>query len=531
MLFLVKEACRVIIDLIMENPPKTANDLAKIKSAVAKTYSLSEFPRNSDILQAADDDERDFLLPILVKKPSRTMSGVAVVAVMSKPLPCPHGKCTMCPGGVEQNSPQSYTGFEPAAMRGKMYDYDSKRQVKARLQQLEAIGHNTTKIDLILMGGTLPAAPLEYQESFIKGCLDGITNKDSKTIEEAIQFAETSERRCIGITVESRPDTCSLQNLRQLLDWGITRVEIGVQILNDSVYERINRGHTVQDVANAFKYLRDLGLKITAHVMVGLPGISWEEELASYKRLMSDQQFIPDELKIYPLMLMENTKLYDEYLAGKYEPLTHEETVKRVAEFKANTLPSIRIKRILRDIPATRVFAGPKKSDLREHAQRYLEETGRKCQCIRCREVGHMQMKGISPSVKDIELVKREYNASFGKEIFLSYEDTSQDIILGFLRLRHPSKDKIIAAVPDNAPFSIIRELHIYGSVVGIGETAGETTNWQHKGYGTKLITEAEELARDMGSEMILVTSGIGVREYYAKRGFVHLLPYMAKKL
>ncbi|HUT82344.1 MAG TPA: tRNA uridine(34) 5-carboxymethylaminomethyl modification radical SAM/GNAT enzyme Elp3 [Candidatus Bathyarchaeia archaeon] len=526
-----KESCREIVDLILENPPKTTNDLAKIKRAIAKKYSLAEFPRNSDILQVATDDERDFLLPFLVKKPSRTMSGVAVVAVMSKPMPCPHGKCTMCPGGVEQDSPQSYTGFEPAAMRGRMYDYDSKKQVIARLQQLEDIGHNTTKIDMILMGGTFPAAPLDYQESFIRGCLDGITHKESTSIKEAIHFAETSERRCIGITVETRPDTCSLENLRQLLDWGITRVELGVQILDDQVYQRINRGHTVQDVAKAFKYLRDLGLKITAHMMVGLPGISWESELASYKKLMSDQKFIPDELKIYPLMLMENTKLYEEYLAGDYEPLTHEETVRRVAEFKVNTLPSIRIKRILRDIPAPRIFAGPKKSDLREHAQKYLEETGRKCQCIRCREVGHMQMKGITPSEKDIELVKREYDASNGKEIFLSYEDTSQDIILGFLRLRHPSSEKVITAVPENTPFSIIRELHIYGSVVGIGELAGETTNWQHKGYGTKLILEAEELAKSFGSELLLVTSGIGVREYYAKRGFEHLLPYMAKKL
>ncbi|MBN1328024.1 MAG: tRNA uridine(34) 5-carboxymethylaminomethyl modification radical SAM/GNAT enzyme Elp3 [Candidatus Heimdallarchaeota archaeon] len=526
-----KESCREIIEHIIEYPPKNANDLAKIKRMVAKKYSLAEFPRNSEILQAATDEEREFLLPILVKKPSRTMSGVAVVAVMSKPIPCPHGKCSMCPGGVELDSPQSYTGFEPAAMRGKMFDYDSKSQVRARLQQLKDIGHNTTKIDLILMGGTLPAAPLEYQESFIKGCLDGITNKESATIEEAIKFAETSERRCIGITVETRPDTCSLQNLRQLLDWGITRVEIGVQILNDSAYERINRGHTVHDVVNAFRYLRDLGLKITAHMMVGLPGISWEEELASYLKLMNDQRFIPDELKIYPLMLMEKTKLYEEYLAGAYDPLTHEETVRRVAEFKVNTLPSIRIKRILRDIPATKVFAGPKKSDLREHAQRYLEETGRKCRCIRCREVGHLQMKGISPSVKDIELIKREYDASNGKEVFLSYEDTSQDIILGFLRLRHPSKEKVITEVSENTPFSIIRELHIYGSVVGIGDVAGITTNWQHRGYGTKLISEAEELARAVGSELILVTSGIGVREYYAKRGFEYLLPYMAKKL
>ncbi|MHA1221331.1 MAG: tRNA uridine(34) 5-carboxymethylaminomethyl modification radical SAM/GNAT enzyme Elp3, partial [Candidatus Heimdallarchaeota archaeon] len=230
-------------------------------------------------------------------------------------------------------------------------------------------------------------------------------------------------------------------------------------------------------------------------------------------------------------MLMENTKLYDEYLAGDYEPLTHEETVKRVADFKEITLPSIRIKRVLRDIPATKVFAGPKKSDLREHAQRYLKETGRNCSCIRCRDVGHLHMKGIRPSEKDIELVKREYDASGGKEIFLSFEDTSQEIILGFLRLRHPSADRLIKAVPPQKPYSIIRELHVYGSVVGIGESADQAVNWQHRGYGTKLIEAATELSREVGSELLLVTSGIGVREYYAKKGFERLMPYMALNL
>ncbi|NHJ85266.1 MAG: tRNA uridine(34) 5-carboxymethylaminomethyl modification radical SAM/GNAT enzyme Elp3 [Asgard group archaeon] len=531
MLPLESKIFREILDTILELQPKSSKELAQIKRDICKKYSLSNFPRNSDILQQATDEERELVLPILVKKPGRTISGVAVVAVMSKPLPCPHGKCTMCPGGPEEDSPQSYTGFEPAAMRGRMYDYDSYQQVTARLNQLEAIGHNTSKIDLILMGGTLPAAPLDYQESFIKGCLDGITQQESNSIEEAISFAETSNRRCIGITVETRPDTCSLDNLQQLLNWGITRVEVGVQILDDRVYERINRGHTVEDIAQAFQRLRDLGLKVTAHMMVGLPGISWDEELAGFKTLMHDERFIPDELKIYPLMLMEKTKLYDEYLQGKYEPLTHEETVKRVAEFKVNTLPSIRIKRILRDIPATRVFAGPKKSDLRQHAQKYLEETGRICRCIRCREVGHKQLLGLEPDEKSIELIRREYNASSGKELFLSFEDTSQDILLGFLRLRHPSKNNHLIAAVGDTPISVIREVHVYGSVVGIGDTTS-SKKWQHKGFGTKLIDEAEKIAKEEAdSELILVTSGIGVREYYANRGFEKLLPYMAKKL
>ena len=531
MFFLESKIYREIIARILETPPKNSKELAAIKRAICKKYSLDRFPRNSDILQYVTEDEREFVLPILIKKPSRTLSGVAVVAVMSKPMPCPHGKCTMCPGGPEEDSPQSYTGYEPAAMRGKLHDYDPKRQVINRLEQLEAIGHNTSKIDLILMGGTLPAAPLEYQEGFIKGCLDGITKKNSVNIQEAISLAEKSKRRCVGITVETRPDTCSMENLEQLLEWGITRVEIGVQILSDKVYERINRGHTVQDVTNAFKQLRDLGLKVTAHMMVGLPGATWKDELESFKKLMQDPQFIPDELKIYPMMLMKNTQLYQEYLEGKYEPLTFEETVKRVAGFKAEIPPYIRLKRVLRDIPATRVFAGPKKSDLREYAQKYLEDSGEKCRCIRCREVGHQQRKGIHPNRKDIELVRRDFYASDGKEVFLSFEDVSQDIILGFLRLRNPSEDKLIKKLKEKS-YSIIRELHVYGPLVGIGIDANIQTDWQHKGYGTKLIEEAVTISRDeFDSELLLVTSGIGVREYYLKRKFKKMLPYLGREL
>jgi len=531
MCFLESKIYREIIEIILKNPPKSSKELASIKRSICKKYSLNKFPRNSDILLLATEEEREQVIPVLLKKPSRTLSGVAVVAVMSKPMPCPHGKCTMCPGGPEQESPQSYTGFEPAAMRGKIHDYDPKGQVINRLQQLESIGHNTSKIDLILMGGTLPAAPLDYQENFIKGCLDGVTLRDSSNIEEAISFAETSKRRCIGITVETRPDTCSLDNLERLLNWGVTRVEIGVQMLNDKVYKRINRGHTIQDVTNAFKRLRDLGLKVTAHMMAGLPGATWEEELDSFKMLMQDSRFIPDELKIYPMMLMENTQLYQEFLKGQYEPLTFDETVRRVASFKEEILPSIRLKRVLRDIPAPKIFAGPKKSDLREYAQRYLEESGKTCRCIRCREVGHQQKKGKQLSKEDIELVRREYNASDGKEIFLSYEDTSQDIILGFLRLRQPSEDRLISVVGEKS-FSIIRELHIYGSLVGIGLDAKISSDWQHKGYGTNLIEEAVKISRDEAeSELLLVTSGIGVREYYLKRGFKKMLPYLGREL
>ena len=266
-------------------------------------------------------------------------------------------------------------------------------------------------------------------------------------------------------------------------------------------------------------------------MMVGLPGISWQEELESFQTLMTDSRFIPDELKIYPLMLMEQTKLYEEYLAGEYEPLTHDETVKRVAEFKANIPPTIRLKRVLRDIPATRIFAGPKKSDLREYAQRHLEASGRRCRCIRCREVGHQQKRGVALAEEHIELVRRDYPASDGKEVFLSFEDVSKDVILGFLRLRHPSKPPLLSVVGDS-PFSIIRELHVYGSLVNIGATAQHSFDWQHKGYGTKLIEEAARISKEeAGSTLLLVTSGIGVREYYAKRGFEKLLPYMVRKL
>ncbi len=514
---------------LLEKKPSTKKELERYKKEFCARYSLKRLPKNSEILKVASEDEKK-QLSVLVTKPVRTISGVAVIAAMTKPFPCPHGACTMCPGGPDVGMPQSYTGHEPATLRGIANQFDPVKQVKTRLKQLSTLGHPTDKIDLIVMGGTFTSMPKEYQKQFIKGLLDGLNGEPSKTIEEAILKNETAKHRCVGITIETRPDYFRKEHVDFLLELGMTRVELGVQTLFDDVYLAFNRGHDVDAVVKAFSIARDAALKITAHMMLGLPGSNAQKDIESFKILFNDPRFKPDEIKIYPLVVTKNTVIYEDLLAGRYKALTDEETIKRIAKIKSMTPPYVRIKRIMRDIPAHQIVAGPRKSHLRLLAQQYMEKNGLSpCRCIRCREVGHVyNKKKILPDPSNIELVIREYDASNGTEFFLSYEDVVNDIIIGFLRLRELG-DNVFRNELLDRPTMVVRELHVYGKEVQIGQKI--TDAWQHKGFGRKLIMHAEEIARNKGYEKLAIISGIGVREYYRKWGYEKDGVYVSKLL
>ena len=262
----------------------------------------------------------------------RTLSGVAVVAVMTSPAPCPHGKCIFCPGGVDNNSPQSYTGREPAALRGANYEFDPERQVRGRMEQLEIIGHETEKVDLIIMGGTFTSRERTYQDEFVKRCFDGLNGKVAETLTEAQAINETSEHRCIGMTVETRPDHFTAEICGNVLRLGTTRVEFGVQILDDNILSSVNRGHGVSSVTNATKEAKDAGIKVCYHVMPGLPGSSMEKDVGSFRRMFDDERFRPDMVKIYPTLVVKGTKLYDMWLNGEYRPLDTEAATETIAE-------------------------------------------------------------------------------------------------------------------------------------------------------------------------------------------------------
>lgn len=456
-------------------------------------------------------------------KPVRSISGVSVITAMVSPRSCPQpSPCIYCPGGPKLGTPQSYTGREPASMRALQYRFDPFLQVEARVKQLEAMGHWVDKIELIIFGGTLTAYPPEYLRWFVKRCLDALNGCSSASLEETKQLAENSKRRVSNIVFETRPDWCREKHLDFLLELGGTRVELGVQILDDSIYHMVKRGHTTQDVTQATQLARDAGFSVTYHLMTGLPGSSPQKDLESFKRVLEDPNFKPDGLKIYPTMVLPGTELYELWKRGEYRPYSEEELVGLLVEMKRMVPPWVRIHRILRDIPINLTVAGPKRGDLRRVIQERLNGG---CRCIRCREIGHVYYRTGKIPEGEVEFKVEKYWAGGGWEFFLTLEKGGA--LVGLLRLRLPSE---LAHRPEIQSAAVVRELHIFGEMVPVG-----CKPWvgamQHRGFGARLLREAEEIAKKEGAKKLLVLSGLGVRNYYRKFGFEEDGPYMSKKL
>ena len=515
------EIYKEIISEILNKKIVTKDEIHKIKLGFCRKYNLDRIPSDADILSKVDEEFYPFLEPVLRMKPVRTISGVAVVAVMTSPAECPHGKCSYCPGGVDYGSAQSYTGREPAALRAGMHNFEPFLQAKSRIEQLGIIGHPTDKIDLIVMGGTFTSRNVDYQNFFVKRCFDALNDKESKNLEEAQRINERTKHRCIGLTIETRPDWCKKEHVDQILRLGGTRVELGVQSTFDSVLKKIERGHTVQDSVDATRILKDSGLKVCYHMMPGLLGSNRDMDLESFKKIFSDEKFRPDMLKIYPTLVIKGTKLYDKWKNKKYKALTTDEAAEIIAEVKRIVPRWIRIQRIQRDIPVPLIEDGVKKSNLRQIVEEEMKKRGGKCYCIRCREVGHKMLNNITPDTENTKVLRTDYDASGGKEIFLSFEDVKKDILIGFARLREPGNE---------AGYTIIRELKVFGQMLPVGEKP--KYEWQHRGYGEKLVRECERITNEeFGYKKILVNSGAGARNYYRKNGYRKYGFYMGKKL
>ena len=522
---------RAIIDALLSSEQVLDRRIInRIKNRICAEFKRSQVPSNADVLQAAIPEESEVLLPLMQKRPVRTISGVAVVATMTEPIACPHGKCAYCPGGPDLGVPQSYTGHEPATMRGIQHNFDSYDQTKSRLDQLSTIGHSIQKVELIVMGGDWCSKPFDYRESFVKGALDAMNGERSSTLQKAMKTNETAEVRNVGLTFETRPDWVTEQSIDEMLQMGATRVELGVQCLSDDILELVQRGHDVQSTIQATQMLRDAGLKICYHMMPGLPSSTPERDVEDFKTLFNDSRFQPDMLKIYPTIVVKNTKLYDWWKSGEYIPYTNNQIISLVGTAVNNMKEYVRIQRMQRDIPLHQIEAGLNKGNLRELVHQYMFENNLRNPTIRYREVGHFQMRSdaeIDPG--NIQLIKRDYAAADGTEYFLSFEEPDLDIIFGFLRLRIPSdityRDEI-----NKSLCAMIRELRVYGPVVNIGEHDPEA--WQHLGFGEKLIDEAERLVSDkFDARRILVNSGIGVKEYYRNLGFTDIGPYLEKNI
>ena len=527
---MTRNAYREIIQRLMQIEKPTLRDVNLAKTQVAQALNLRTLPPNSMLIRNLKPDEKK-LLPILRRKHIRTISGVTVVAVMTKPTPCPKTEpCAYCPGGPSLGSPQSYTGFEPAAMRGRQNRYDPYRQVRSRINQLESIGHIVDKIELLIMGGTFPATPKKYQTRFIQRCLDAITQQKSHSLTEAKKQAETSHIHNVGITVETRPDWAKQTHVNLMLDMGVTRVELGVQNIYNDMYRQVNREHTVQDVKDATRIVKDAGLKAAYHMMPGLPGSSPKRDLNAFKTIFTSPDYKPDMLKIYPCLVIKGTKTYEWWKNDTYQPYTTEQAAELVAEIKKIVPPWVRIMRVQRDIPAQLIEAGVRNSNLRQLAQQKLKEQNMRCRCIRCREVGHRWLKDhIKPNLNKTEIQIITFKASEGTELFISAENSASDILIGYLRLRIPSAKAHRPEITAQ-PSSIVRELHIYGPVVQVGKRHAKA--WQHKGYGQQLLAEAERITHEeYNRSKITVTSALGTKQYYKQLGYHYDGPYMSKAL
>ncbi len=532
-------ACREILEQILNHEITSDRKLDAAKKRVSAKYKLPSLPKNSEILLLCSADERAVAIHLLQRKSVRTISGVAVVAVMTSPYPCPHGACIPCPGGPASvfQTPQSYMGREPATMRAIQCGYDPYEQVAVRLRQLQSIGHPVDKVELIVMGGTFTARPPDYQQWFVGRSISamndfggaGVADQDVDLdidIESIIATNETAAVRNIGITFETRPDHLSREEIDRVLEMGATKVEVGVQSIYDRVLEKIDRGHTVQDSIAANKRLRDSGLKVGFHIMVGLPGSDANDDLNMFKTLFSDPAFCPDHLKIYPTLVTEGTVLHRWWKDGSYHSLDNESAIGLLADIKSVLPKWVRLQRIQRDIPAQQIAAGVTKSNIRQLAEERLRSRGGSCRCIRCREVGHASLHGMAPD--KIELLIETYSACDGTEHFISFEDRGNGILIGFLRLRFPDSPHRIELLGA----ALVRELVVYGRMVPLGaESSPRSDQWQHRGYGRELLAAAEDLASGHGFSKIAVTSGIGVREYYRARGYVREGAYMLKCL
>jgi len=456
-----------------------------------------------------------------VRKPTKTLAGVTPIAVMCKPKPCKHGACLYCPS---LNVPQSYTPKSPPVLRAERLGYNPRFQVESRLKAYGLMHHPTDKIELIIMGGNFTEYDKKYKQEFVKQCYDALNGKKSKNLEQAKKINEKARHRCVALCIESRPDTLvkDKNSINELLNFGCTRVELGVQCLDDKIYTRVNRGHTVQDVIQATKLLRDAGFKIGYHMMLGVPGSSEKKDIEMFKKLFRDERFKPDQLKIYPCQVIKGAALERVYKNKKYRPYS-EEKIKSLIIKIMRIIPNYcRVMRVMREIPPDYLTAGTTRIDLRKDIELEIRKKGYRIKEIRFREIG-FEFRDKLPREKisqKLILKITEYRASRGTEYFLEIVN-KDNILFGLCRLRI-NKDR------KNEIPAILRELHVYGQSLAIGEKAKSEIS-QHKGLGKRLIAEAEKIAKNKEADSLFVISGVGVRQYYRKLGYKLIGPYMAK--
>ncbi len=496
------------------------------KSALVAAYN--------ELIASGAWEADEALLARIRLKPVRTLSGVTTVTALTKPYPCP-GKCIFCPDDVRM--PKSYLPDEPGAARALENDFDPYRQVASRLESLASVGHPTDKIELLILGGTFSSYRRDYQAWFVLNCFEALNashhgehrehgesqNKNSvlNALLDAQAFNETTPHRNVGLSIETRPDEVTPDELAWLRTLGVTKVQMGAQSLDDHILELNRRGHTVADLRRAVALLRAGGFKIVLHWMPNLLGATLESDRADFPRLWDG--LCPDEIKIYPTQLLENAPLYEIWKRGDYHPYSTEDLVNLIADVKPTIPRYCRVNRVIRDIPSTHVVEGNKRTSLRQDVHAELARRGTRCHCIRCREVRGEKVDAASLRLDDLV-----YHPDGAEEHFLSFV-TSDDKIAGFLRLSLPGPDSPAAGLADLDGAAIIREVHVYGQSLQVGQE--QTGAAQHAGLGTRLLAEADRLAGAKGYRRMAVIAAVGARQYYLERGFERGELYLVKSL
>jgi len=473
------------------------------------------FPGNAEILKRYHNEVREGLREknpeierLLVLNKVRSESGVVTITVMTKPFPCP-GRCIYCP--TEENVPKSYLSNEPPVLRAIHTQYDAYGQFLYRLKALKNTGHRSEKIELIIKGGTWTAYPKAYQEAFIQRCLDAANETASTSLEDAQAINETAQHRVVGLTIETRPDSVSPEEIQQLRLLGVTRVELGVQSLDEAVLKASIRDHGIKDIRTATRLLKDAGFKVAYHMMPNSPGSTLETDLESLRTTFEDPDFKPDGMKIYPCVVVKSAALYGLWKKGEYRSYTDDELVALLVEAKKHVPRYTRLERVIRDVPATSIESGCTISNLRERVLTKLKEQGFSCHCLRCRQIR-------DSATGDFQFHSEEFEASGAQEFFLSFEDAGRERLAAFLRLRISG---------DHAD---VRELHTYGRQLPIEPGSADDTSGQHRGFGKQLLNAAEELAFErFNCTKVRVISGVGARAYYRKLGYRLEDTYMVK--
>jgi elongator complex protein 3 len=518
---LVKEAYQAKI--------RSHEDLHLLKNRFA-VRNKAGFPSNADLIQAYRQlvekgelaEDRDFM-KILRKRSVRSLSGIASITVITKAYPCPGG-CIFCP--AEPEMPKSYLSNEPAIMRAILNNFDSFRQTRNRLSSLNKTGHRTNKIDVIVSGGTFSFYPHRYQTDFTRGIFNALNGVKSRSLEEAQKINETAENRCIGLSFETRPDHITEEELRRLRRLGCTKIEIGVQSLNDRVLTLNRRGHGIAETKRALQLIRDAAYKVNCHIMPNLYGSTPEIDYEDMVELFLNPAYRPDWLKIYPTMVVPWSQLEAIWKKGLHVPYSDQELIDLMVKVKQVIPEYVRIARLYRDIPSTTITAGSKISNIRQLIQAQMKEQNVTCRCIRCREI-----KDEKVIFNDLTLNVNEFDASEGREFFITFDDMKRDRLAALLRLRFSSyslkgKRHFIRELEGAA---LVREVHTYGEQVEI--SSREKSASQHIGLGRRMMLKAEEIAKSNGYKKLAVISGIGVREYYRKLGYELEGTYMLKRL